>query len=317
MPRPALPPEIPSVTFAHVFTRSQPMTDAALHPSPTRRAADALAKGFGPYTQTHVKAALIIQRRYRGYAIRSDIAIALEEQDLGPSVLLVKQGKPLKFAAPWQRMLYTYVEEGDNPVNTAVSYAVVALIFIATIGFILETVPEWERHAEAAGANPFKVTETICIVLFTVEIASKLACQPKSGAVKGEETYIHGVLTWLKKPMNQVDVVAVLPWYLELAVSGGGSGLAVLRAIRLVRVFRVFKLGRYNTSAMIFKRALERSAQPLSLLFYFMLIANILFASGEFIFGYFWLFLVIFGNIRMGISTDIVFSLQPSTTPKP
>ena len=75
--------------------------------------------------------------------------------------------------------------------------------------------------------------------------------------------------------MNQVDVVAVLPWYLELAVSGGGSGLAVLRAIRLVRVFRVFKLGRYNTSAMIFKRALERSAQPLSLLFYFMLIANI------------------------------------------
>ena len=30
---------------------------------------------------------------------------------------------------------------------------------------------------------------------------------------------------------------------------------------------------------MIFKRALERSAQPLSLLFYFMLIANILFAS--------------------------------------
>ena len=181
-------------------------------------------------------------------------------------------------------MLYTYVEEGDNPVNTAVSYAVVALIFIATIGFILETVPEWERHAEAAGANPFKVTETICIVLFTVEIASKLACQPKSGAVKGEETYIHGVLTWLKQPMNQVGVVAVLPWYLELAVSGGGSGLAVLRAIRLVRVFRVFKLGRYNTSAMIFKRALERSAQPLSLLFYFMLIANILFASGKFIF---------------------------------
>ena len=43
--------------------------------------------------------------------------------------------------------------------------------------------------------------------------------------------------------------------------------------------FRVFKLGRYNTSAMIFKTAMSRSAQPLSLLFYFMLIANILFAS--------------------------------------
>ena len=114
----------------------------------------------------------------------------------------------------------------------------------------------------------FKTTETVCIALFTLEIACKVASQPQCGPIKGEESYWRGVWAWMKRPMNQVDVVAVLPWYLELAVSGGGSGLVVLRAIRLVRVFRVFKLGRYNTSAMIFKRALERSAQPLSLFFY-------------------------------------------------
>uniref|UniRef100_A0A7S0NGR6 Ion transport domain-containing protein n=1 Tax=Micromonas pusilla TaxID=38833 RepID=A0A7S0NGR6_MICPS len=239
--------------------------------------ADALAKGFGPYDHEHVKAAIIIQRLYRGWVIRHDIATALEEQDLGPSVLLVRKGRPLKFAREWQRTLYTYVEEGDNAVNTAVSYAVVVLIFIATVGFILETVPEWARRKSVS--DLFKTTETVCIALFTLEIACKVASQPQRGPVKGQESYWRGVAAWIKRPMNQVDVVAVLPWYLELAVSGGGSGLAVLRAIRLVRVFRVFKLGRYNTSAMIFKRALERSAQPLSLLFYFMLIANILFAS--------------------------------------
>ena len=236
-----------------------------------------MAKGFGPYDHEHVKAAIIIQRLYRGWVIRHDIATALEEQDLGPSVLLVRKGRPLKFAREWQRTLYTYVEEGDNAVNTAVSYAVVVLIFIATVGFILETVPEWARRKSVS--DLFKTTETVCIALFTLEIACKVASQPQRGPVKGEESYWRGVAAWIKRPMNQVDVVAVLPWYLELAVSGGGSGLAVLRAIRLVRVFRVFKLGRYNTSAMIFKRALERSAQPLSLLFYFMLIANILFAS--------------------------------------
>ena len=31
---------------------------------------------------------------------------------------------------------------------------------------------------------------------------------------------------------------------------------------------------------------------------------------GEYIFGYFWLFLVIFGNLRMGNSVDVVFCLQ-------
>ena len=49
--------------------------------------------------------------------------------------------------------------------------------------------------------------------------------------------------------------------------------------MQLVPLRLVFKLGRYNTSAQIFKTAMARSAQPLSLLFYFMLIANIMFAS--------------------------------------
>ena len=31
---------------------------------------------------------------------------------------------------------------------------------------------------------------------------------------------------------------------------------------------------------------------------------------GEFIFGYFWLFLVIFGNLRMGNLIDVVFCFQ-------
>jgi len=278
----ASPLESPKVTAKNetAIPSIPPLTDLShldVHPSHSRRTADALAKGFGPYDHEHVKAAIIIQRLYRGWVIRHDIASALEERDLGPSVLLARKGRPLKFAREWQRTLYTYVEEGDNAVNTAVSYAVVVLIFIATVGFILETVPEWARRESVS--DLFKTTETVCIALFTLEIACKVASQPQRGPVKGEESYWRGVLAWMKRPMNQVDVVAVLPWYLELIVSGGGSGLAVLRAIRLVRVFRVFKLGRYNTSAMIFKRALERSAQPLSLLFYFMLIANILFAS--------------------------------------
>ena len=184
------------------------------------------------------------------------------------------ESEPLEFYATWQKQLYLWVEEGNNVVNKIVSYGVVILIIVATLGFVLETVPEWKRHVEDQNPNPFKATESVCIVLFTVEITAKIACQPMV-----EGSYLAGVLNWFKQAMNIVDLVAVLPWYLELIMGGGAGGLGVVRAVRLVRVFRVFKLGRYNTSAQIFKTAMLRSAQPLSLLFYFMLIANILFAS--------------------------------------
>lgn len=182
--------------------------------------------------------------------------------------------EPLEFKAMWQRQLFLWVEEGDNAVNTIISYTVVLLIVVATLGFILETVPEWKRHVEDLPVNPFKTVESVCIILFTVEIASKIACQPMQ-----DGSYAAGVRAWFSQAMNVVDLIAVLPWYLELMVGGGAGGLSVVRSVRLVRVFRIFKLGRYNTSAIMFKNALSRSAQPLSLLFYFMLIANILFAS--------------------------------------
>ena len=46
------------------------------------------------------------------------------------------------------------------------------------LGFILETVPEYAADAEAKSPNPFKVTETVCIILFTMEITLKLLCRP-------------------------------------------------------------------------------------------------------------------------------------------
>ena len=215
---------------------------------------------------------LQIQRHYRGFMARDSINTALRLK--GANVLKRRNGlAALHFRYAFQRQLYLWVEEGDNVVNAVVGYLVVALIIVATLGFVLETVPEWTRHADAMTPNPFKALETVCIICFTVEIIAKLLSQPLLN-----DSYPAALRQWILQPMNQVDVVAVLPWYVEL-VFGGGSGLGVVRCVRLVRVFRVFKLGRYNTSAMIFKNALARSAQPMSLLFYFMLIANVLFAS--------------------------------------
>ena len=245
------------------LTSSPPLSPPSFHREDTK---------FGPYDETHLKSVLQIQRHYRGFMARDSINTALRLK--GANVLKRRNGlAALHFRYAFQRQLYLWVEEGDNVVNAVVGYLVVALIIVATLGFVLETVPEWTRHADAMTPNPFKALETVCIICFTVEIIAKLLSQPLLN-----DSYPAALRQWILQPMNQVDVVAVLPWYVEL-VFGGGSGLGVVRCVRLVRVFRVFKLGRYNTSAMIFKNALARSAQPMSLLFYFMLIANVLFAS--------------------------------------
>ena len=52
-----------------------------------------------------------------------------------------------------------------------------------------------------------------------------------------------------------------------------------MRTVRLVRVFRIFKLGRYNSSATLMYKTIIKSAQPLSILAYFLVIGIILFSS--------------------------------------
>jgi hypothetical protein len=50
-------------------------------------------------------------------------------------------------------------------INKIVSYGVVLLIVIATLGFILETVPEWRRRMVGGGAKPFCETLTAVLLL--------------------------------------------------------------------------------------------------------------------------------------------------------
>jgi hypothetical protein len=62
-----------------------------------------------------------------------------------------------------------------------------------------------------------------------------------------------------------VDLVAIAPFYVSLAVASGGGGLAVLRVLRLARVFRVFRVGTINEGARDRDPswALEQSKRPL------------------------------------------------------
>ena len=88
-------------------------------------------------------------------------------------------------------------------------------------------------------------TEYLLTALFTLEYLARLWCVPKPWR-------------YARSFFGLVDLLALLPSYLELFVPGSQS-LAVIRILRLLRVFRVLKLVRMSREAEALLSALAQS----------------------------------------------------------
>lgn len=78
--------------------------------------------------------------------------------------------------------------------------------------------------------------------------------------------------------MNIIDVVAIVPFYIELATSSGSS-IAIVRVLRLARMLRIFKASKYNEGTKLLSQTIWRSLPALSLLFFFTALGVVLFGS--------------------------------------
>eukprot|EP01135_Chromosphaera_perkinsii_P006353 Nk52_evm82s485 gene=Nk52_evmTU82s485 len=159
----------------------------------------------------------------------------------------------------------------DDPSYSDAAYYlavwVLILIVIATINFLLETLPELNEYSSV-----WFGIETFVVVQFTIEYAVKFFTCPHKR---------HFVFGW----MNMIDLCAIVPYYIEVILLALGSsseisGLAVIRVIRLARVFRLFKLSRYSSSFGLVVKVLWKSRDAFYLLMFMMVLAVLLFSSG-------------------------------------
>lgn len=142
-----------------------------------------------------------------------------------------------------------------------------AIVLLSIILFCIETLPEFKEKDESGETKDYKtffITETFCIGWFTFEYLTRLISSPNKWK-------------FVKEALNVIDLIAILPYFLNFALSGKDSNVssvAILRAVRLVRVFRVFKLSRYSSGLRILGMTLKASLSELGLLVFFLTVGE-------------------------------------------
>jgi len=142
----------------------------------------------------------------------------------------------------WRTDMHEVIFEADSRAGKGFDVALLILIVISILAVMVETVPSIDSkfHWELIRI------EWVLTVLFTIEYIARIVSVRKP-------------LTYMFSFFGIVDLLAILPSYLELFLPGQGHSLAVIRALRLLRIFRIFKLARYMREGKVIMASLRNS----------------------------------------------------------
>ncbi len=134
---------------------------------------------------------------------------------------------------------HTIIFEADTRPGRVFDIVLLALILLSVVVVSLESV----SSIRAAWGFELRVVEWVLTALFTIEYIVRLVVVRKASSYAMS---FYGV----------VDLLAVLPAYLSLAL-GGFHSLLVIRVIRLLRVFRIFRVLQLIREARMLTMALR------------------------------------------------------------
>nr|XP_013813237.1 PREDICTED: potassium voltage-gated channel subfamily C member 1-like [Apteryx mantelli mantelli] len=128
------------------------------------------------------------------------------------------------------------------------------------------------RHYREAETEAFLTyIEGVCVVWFTFEFLMRV-------------TFCPNKVEFIKNSLNIIDFVAILPFYLEVGLSGLSSKaakdvLGFLRVVRFVRILRIFKLTRHFVGLRVLGHTLRASTNEFLLLIIFLALGVLIFAT--------------------------------------
>ncbi|KAM3872486.1 voltage-gated potassium channel regulatory subunit KCNG1 [Diretmus argenteus] len=159
----------------------------------------------------------------------------------------------------------------------------VLFVTITAINLSISTMPAMREEEEAGTCSQMCynifIVETVCVAWFSLEFTLRFI-QDRSK------------LAFLRRPLNLIDVVAILPYYITLVVDststgekrlGSGSSYLdkvglVLRVLRALRILYVMRLARHSLGLQTLGLTARRCTREFGLLLLFLCVAIALFS---------------------------------------
>lgn len=190
--------------------------------------------------------------------------------------------KPYNEMTGKEKMYMTFEDPGLSLAASIISFVITCMILVSTACFIAETMPELIYVEEVTAdcelppcgvhEDTWGTIELICMVGFTLDFVVKLSCTPQLNLFVGD-------------PMNWIDFIAIMPFYIEMVASSMGINVDVLKRLRVVRVARLARLLRLlkNSPAgnmtSVIGTIIQSSVAALAIPIYFVFLAVVVYAS--------------------------------------
>ncbi|KAI4826146.1 potassium voltage-gated channel subfamily C member 1b isoform X1 [Pseudochaenichthys georgianus] len=136
---------------------------------------------------------------------------------------------------------------------------------------VVDNVTVVRTYQETETALYLTYIEGVCVVWFTFEFLMRI-------------TFCPNKCDFIWNALNIIDFVAILPFYLEVGLSGLSSQaakdvLGFLRVVRFVRILRIFKLTRHFVGLRVLGHTLRASTNEFLLLIIFLALGVLIFAT--------------------------------------
>ncbi|XP_051947463.1 potassium voltage-gated channel subfamily G member 1-like [Xyrauchen texanus] len=159
----------------------------------------------------------------------------------------------------------------------------VLFVTITAINLSISTMPAMREEEETGKCSQMCynifIVETVCVAWFSLEFTLRFI-QDRSK------------LAFLRQPLNMIDVIAILPYYITLVVDststgekrlGSGSSYLdkvglVLRVLRALRILYVMRLARHSLGLQTLGLTARRCTREFGLLLLFLCVAIALFS---------------------------------------
>eukprot|EP00930_Biecheleria_cincta_P018841 TRINITY_DN14544_c0_g1_i2.p1 TRINITY_DN14544_c0_g1~~TRINITY_DN14544_c0_g1_i2.p1 ORF type:complete len:588 (+),score=96.33 TRINITY_DN14544_c0_g1_i2:88-1764(+) len=198
---------------------------------------------------------------------------------------LTTLGHPRIELTPMER-IYMVLEDQENSKMAKGWFYFIMVVTVANLLGIVwpeaseqvcEPIPGVDGHR---CASDFK---TACLLIFSLDYFAKLVLSPfvrREVVFPDQVEYFHSsewtyqpatkiqrLLTFAKQGSNIIDLVAILPFWIELCAGGILPSTSFLRMIRMARLFRIFKTARYLDMLQVLGMTLWKSVGMVLILF--------------------------------------------------